>query len=321
MLKINHKLHIIKGDASFREFYRKKIKSKSSIIIFSKKEKRKNLLIYDAINKILIMNKFIAPKLIYQEYKNNFIEVKDLGKETALDVIKRKKSKFSTFEKIIDLLIKMQRIKTKKIKNFQNQLYKIPIYNNKMLFNEAKLFCDWYVPENARKNKSKINKILITKIKNLLQKLKLKNDTFVHRDFHVSNLMYFKNKLAFIDTQDAVIGNQAYDLVSLVDDVRYKTSKNFKKKIYNFYLKKNKKNINENFFLNDFEILSVLRNLKIIGIFTRLAKRDNKKLYLKLIPYTWRLIDLRCQNNDLLKDLRIFLHKYFSKKIRNKYGN
>ena len=36
----------------------------------------------------------------YQEYKNNFIEVKDLGKETALDVIKRKKSKFSTFEKI-----------------------------------------------------------------------------------------------------------------------------------------------------------------------------------------------------------------------------
>ena len=77
MLKINHKLHKIKGDASFREFYRKKIKSKSSIIIFSKKEKRKNLLIYDAINKILIMNKFIAPKLIYQEYKNNFIEVKD----------------------------------------------------------------------------------------------------------------------------------------------------------------------------------------------------------------------------------------------------
>ena len=151
MLKINHKLHKIKGDASFREFYRKKIKSKSSIIIFSKKEKRKNLLIYDAINKILIMNKFIAPKLIYQEYKNNFIEVKDLGKETALDVIKRKKSKFSTFEKIIDLLIKMQGIKTKKIKNFQNQLYKIPTYNNKMLFNEAKLFCDWYVPENVRK--------------------------------------------------------------------------------------------------------------------------------------------------------------------------
>ena len=80
-------------------FIEKKIKSKSSIIIFSKKEKRKNLLIYDAINKILIMNKFIAPKLIYQEYKNNFIEVKDLGKETALDVIKRKKVNFQLLRK------------------------------------------------------------------------------------------------------------------------------------------------------------------------------------------------------------------------------
>ena len=54
MILDKKKLLKIKGDASFREFYRKKEKSKSSIIIFSKKEKRKNLLIYDAINRILI---------------------------------------------------------------------------------------------------------------------------------------------------------------------------------------------------------------------------------------------------------------------------
>ena len=70
--------------------------------------------------------------------------------------------------------------------------------------------------------------------------MKLKNDTFVHRDFHVSNLMYFKNKLAFIDTQDAVIGNQAYDLVSLVDDVRYKTPKILKKNLQFLFKKKRK---------------------------------------------------------------------------------
>ena len=40
----------------------------------------------------------------------------------------------------------------------------------------------------------------------------------------------------------------------------------------------------KNKFKNDFEILSVLRNLKIIGIFTRLSKRDKKNKYLKLIP-------------------------------------
>ena len=76
-----------------------------------------------------------------------------------------------------------------------------------------------------------------------------------------------------IDSQDAVIGNIAYDLASLVDDVRFKTGKDLKEEIYDFYMKKNKKKINKDKFKNDFEILSVLRNLKIIGIFTRLKKR------------------------------------------------
>ena len=46
------KLKKIKGDASFREFYRNK--ENNSILVISKKEKLKNLLIYDSINKILI---------------------------------------------------------------------------------------------------------------------------------------------------------------------------------------------------------------------------------------------------------------------------
>ena len=50
------------------------------------------------------------------------------------------------------------------------------------------------------------------------------NDTFVHSDFHVSNLMIKNNKISLIDTQDAVYGNIAYDLASLIDDVRLKTS-------------------------------------------------------------------------------------------------
>ena len=108
-------------------------------------------------------------------------------------------------------------------------------------------------------------------------KLKLKDNIFVHRDFHVSNLMLVKNQIGLIDSQDALIGNKAYDLASLIDDVRLKTSNSFKEKIFNFYIKK-QKNLDIKKFKNDFEILSVLRNLKIIGIFTRLALRDRKKL-------------------------------------------
>ena len=81
----------IKGDASFRKFYRKKINNKSSIIIYSKKAKNKNLLNYDAINQLLNKNKIFAPELISENFKKNFIEVEDLGEKSVLDILKKKK--------------------------------------------------------------------------------------------------------------------------------------------------------------------------------------------------------------------------------------
>ena len=126
--------------------------------------------------------------------------------------------------------------------------------------------------------------------------------------------MLLKKKIGVIDSQDALIGNRAYDLASLIDDVRFKTSREFKQKIYNFYVKKQKK-LEIYKFKNDFEILSILRNLKIIGIFTRLAMRDGKKKYLKLIPYTWKLISMRVNDNVLFEDLKRLLKKNFKKEF------
>ena len=60
-MKISKDFKEIKGDASFRKFYRNT--KKNSIIVFANKEKNKNLLIYDSVNKILIRNNIIAPKL------------------------------------------------------------------------------------------------------------------------------------------------------------------------------------------------------------------------------------------------------------------
>ena len=313
------KLKKIKGDASFRKFYRKKIGNKKSIIVIATKEKEKNLLIYDAINSLLIKNKILAPKLYSESYKKNFIEIEDFGNDTVFNLLRKKKNnKINLYKRSVELLIKIQKIKQNKVKNFKGKNYKIPIYNNLKLFEEAKLFLDWYAKKYLSKNKNlKCNIEIKNQIKFLLSKLKLKNNIFVHRDFHVSNLIKYKKQLATIDTQDAVIGNGAYDLASLIDDVRFKSSKEFKDHIYNYYLKLNKKKFNQNVLKNDFEILSVLRNMKIIGIFTRLAVRDKKKIYLKLIPYTWRLIELRIKDNKIFDDLKKVLDFNFSKEIRN----
>ncbi len=308
------KLKKIKGDASFREFYRNR--ENKSIIVVSKKEKLKNLLIYDAINKILIKNKILAPILLSENYTNNYIEINDFGDQTLFQILKNKKNKYLIFKKIIKILNKIQSIKDKKVKNFKNKSYKVQEYKNKILFDETKLFCDWYVPKMLSKYRStQFKKKFRLEIKKLLSKLNYKNVTFVHRDFHVSNLIYYNKKIAVIDSQDALIGNRAYDLASLIDDVRLKTSNELKEKVFKFYIKTNKK-IDLKKFKKDFEILSVLRNFKIIGIFMRLAERDNKKKYLKLIPYAWEMINYRIKEQNEFNNLILLLKNNFPKYIR-----
>jgi len=316
-MKLSKDFKEIKGDASFRKFYRNT--KKNSIIVLANIEKIKNLLIYDSINKILIKNNIIAPKLLSQNYRNNYIEIQDLGNKTIYQTfIKNKKDHYFILKKVINVLNKIQKIRDKRVKNFNNKLYKIKNYNNKILFDETKLFNDWYVPKKLDKKKIYIFKDKFNKeIKLLLSKLKFKNNTFVHRDFHVSNLIInSKKQIGLIDNQDALIGNRAYDLASLIDDVRYKTSSSLKDKVYNYYLKTNK-NIHAKKFKNDFDILSVLRNLKIIGIFMRLAERDKKKKYLKLIPYAWKMIDNRMNKNKELYNLKLLLASGFPKLITN----
>ena len=65
----------LKGDASHRKFFRKKSNCGNSIVIQAKKDKFKNLLVYDAISRILNKNKVLAPKLYQENYKNNYIAV------------------------------------------------------------------------------------------------------------------------------------------------------------------------------------------------------------------------------------------------------
>jgi aminoglycoside/choline kinase family phosphotransferase len=309
----------IKGDASFRSFYRKKNNKKNSIIVYATKKKKQNLLIYAAINSLLIENKILAPKLYKENYKKNFIEIEDFGDDTVFKLLRKSGSnKINLYKKSIDLLIEIQKIKQNIIKNFKGKNYKVPVYENNKLFKEAKLFSDWYAKKYISKKKLPTVNIEINKqIKFLLSNLKIKNETLVHRDFHVSNLMRHKKQLATIDTQDALIGNRAYDLASLIDDVRFESNKKLKDSIYNYYLKLNKNKINKVILLNDFEILSVIRNMKIIGIFARLATRDKKKTYLKLIPHAWKLIELRMQNNRIFDGLKSVLDINFPKKIRN----
>ena len=299
----------LSGDASHRNFYRNK--KNNSIIVYTKNDKFKNLLIYDSINKLLNLNNINAPVLINQYYAKNYIEISDLGDEVAIK--KFRKFKLVNYKPLFKILNKLINIKQRKIKTFLNTFYEIPQYTDNLLFREAMLFSKWYLPTKMKRNTKKISNKFNLIIRQLIKKISLKKKVLVHRDFHLSNIIIFKKKTYLIDNQDAVYGSIAYDIASLIDDVRIKVSRSNREKLYSSYIS-NIKILDQKKFRNDFEIISILRNLKIIGIFTRLSKRDKKHSYLKMIPYAWKLIDERRKFNIHTNQLNLFLDKYFVNK-------
>ena len=319
---MNYKLKKISGDASFREFYRLQKGKNTSIIVQANKEKFKNLITYIVVNKILAKYKIYAPKLISNHYEHNIIEITDLGQKSFYNSIIEKKNKFKDYKDLIKIIIKLQNIKLQP--NYRLGKFKINFqhYSIKNLHKESDLFFDWYLKYCFKSSKlKKIKDVIKNELTKIYKKLYFHNNTFVHRDFHASNIMINKNKLGLIDSQDAIIGNPLYDVASLIDDVRIKLPSNLQEKLLNFYYYKSKLKKEEYKNLkNDFEILSVQRNLKILGIFVRLFKRDGKPNYLKYLPYTWSLIERRLKN-PIFKNLNLLFKKHLKIKKLKKINN
>ena len=318
LTRMNYKIKKISEDASFREFYRVKKNNKTSIIVFARKEQYKNLIVYSLVNKILNSHNILSPKLLKNYYKDNMIEITDLGDKSFYYYIKNKKNKFKDYKKLIELIIKLQMIKLKKQYYFSGKKIKFTKYSLSHLHKESDLFFDWYLKYCSKNLKlKKIKKILKKELNNIYKKLYFKNNCFTHRDFHASNIMMTKKRLSLIDSQDAIIGNPLYDVASLIDDVRIKMPKNLQNNLFKYYIQKSKFRARDQSYLkNDFDILSVQRNLKILGIFVRLYKRDKKPNYLKYLPYTWSLIERRMKNPIFSKLNILFKKHLFLKKLK-----
>ncbi len=316
---MQYKLKKIRSDASFREFFRLKKGNKTSIIVTARKERYRNLIAYSAINKFLRGKGIHTPKTISQHFSEGIMEIEDFGDNTLFHSIRKSKNIFSYYKKSVNVILKLQKIKPiNKIKIKSNRNLKFDNYNLKNLHKDSDLFLNWYLPGVLGKRKSKkFKKKIKIELNKLYKKIYFKNKFIVHRDFHVSNIMPVKSKLGIIDTQDIILGNPMYDVASLIDDVRIEIPLPIKNKIFQYYSKKSSLRKNMYFLKNDFDILSIQRNLKILGIFYRLYKRDKKPQYLKYLPYTWKLIELRMKNK-IFKNLEKILLDVVGKKLRRK---
>ena len=259
------------NDASFRNYFRIKHNNLSFIVMDAPPEKE-CCESFVKIAKILIKNDIYAPKIIHSNLEQGFLLIEDLGDDFFLDKLQNSFS-IDYYKTAIDTLIKIQSIATKSID--------IEKYDNELLINEMQLSIDWYFPKLNNKQILKLKKVFNLLAENALNS----KQVFVHKDYHSCNLMMLPNsKLGVIDFQDAIIGSNTYDLVSLLKDAYFEIKPDILIELLKYYF--NKANIAISFdkFLKQFDLMGLQRHIKILGIFKRLSIRDNKHKYLKTIP-------------------------------------
>lgn len=253
------------------------------------------------ISKWLNSKHLSSPKIYIKDLKLGFLIIEDFG-ENKYSVLckKEKKKKKFYYKQAIKLLIFLSKIK---------QPIFLQNYNLGILKDELKLYTKWELKINKNKKALKDwNKIW----DNLLNNVECKKRSIVLRDFHVDNIFFLKNrnkleKIGLIDFQDSLIGHPAYDLVSLLQDVRVFLSIEDQKGFYNYYKKYTK--INNNDFKYAYLVLGTQRLFKIIGIFKKLALKEGKSGYLKYLPRTKNLIKYNLKS-PIFSDLKLWLKKY-----------
>jgi aminoglycoside/choline kinase family phosphotransferase len=190
---------------------------------------------------------------------------------------------------------------------------KVPEYDQALLMREVKLFSDWFLPQLCDASAlALLQKEYLAIWQDLLSNAKLRKDCFVHRDYHADNLFWLPNRsgvkrVGILDFQDAVLGDPAYDIVSLLEDARRDVDEKLVTHLLSRYV--HSMRINHDDFMASYALLGAQRNCKIVGIFTRLAARDDKIHYLNYLPRVWRHLghDLK---HPMLEPLALWMKRH-----------
>ena len=166
-------------------------------------------------------------------------------------------------------------------------------YAEAELLREARLFADWYLPAAGIDEAPGYDDAWRAVWPAVVAATEAE-PVLTLRDYHADNLMLLDRPgvrgLGLLDFQDALAGHPAYDLVSLLQDARRDVSPDTAAAMLDAYLAQ-RPGIDAAAFRTAFDVLGAQRNVKILGVFTRLWKRDGKPLYLGLLPRVWGLVE------------------------------
>ena len=305
------KPRLLAADASFRRYYRL-IDGKRRAVLMDAPPPQENVRPYIAVAEMLRGHGLSTPEIYAEDREHGLLLIEDFGDDTYTRLLARGADETELYMLAIDTLIALQRAVTTPPT--------LPPYDEAVLLREAALLVEWYAPEVlGHPLSSALQEEYRALWRAALSAAAPDRPTLVLRDFHVDNLMLLEGRAGvqgcgLLDFQDALCGPVSYDLVSLLKDARRDVPAALREAMTERYLAAFPE-LDRSAFLRSAAILAAQRNAKIIGLFTRLWRRDGKPQYLDHISRVWRLLESDLQELAL-QPLASWLDRHLPRGIR-----
>ena len=297
-------LEKIEDGLSNKLIYRITEKENTKIIIdFSRdKQEFKNFLtVYEILQKINIS----IPKIYEVNQKQYKIYMQDFGKN-RFNKIYNKDNLYKLLKLAVENIIVIQN------ESNLNNLKNLKEYTFEDLKIELKEFVTYYIPNNKNSNFPTSKFYESWKSIFYSQNYNMKN--FVHKDFEFVNLFFLENceshlQCGIIDFQSAFKGFIGWDLISLLENPRINFTRDYNDKLIKYFYDNTSIIENFNTFLEQYYVLSLARQTRLLGRWRKLLSTNNDNKYLNYLKIT-KSRTIATLNNIKNYELRSIYEKY-----------
>ena len=308
-------INFLAGDASFRRYARISLNNKTFMLMDAPPEKE-DCRPFVSIDEFFDKNGVRVPHIVAKDLEQGFLLIEDFG-DVLLSTLLNGQTVDAHYEQSFKQLIQLQSI---------DGVDHFPAYTYDKLISEMTLLTDWLLP-SLQIQPTEAEQALIKRTFAILANAALAQpQVIVHRDFHSRNLMILKDETeqGVIDFQDAVIGADTYDLISITRDayVQWGPERVYTwfKVFYDLLPNSAKEGRDFEQFKQDADLMAIQRHIKILGIFVRLFERDGKSGYLKDLPRVmWYLLE-ESKPYAELQPFMNFIHAKVLPKFEDKFG-
>lgn len=302
---------MLAGDASFRRYERVTYGNSIAVLMDAHPPTVEDVRPFMAVTALLARCDVTVPTIIAADETEGFLLLEDLGDVSFTRLLKAQPAREAElYTAATDALITLRRASDA---NGAALASAVPPYDMAVYLREAALFAEWFLPQiHGIKNAHVLRTEYLAIWKRILEQCVPEQNTITHRDYHADNLFWLEGKSGYravgmIDYQDALWGDAAYDLASLLEDARRDVTPQTVAQCYAHYVHTTGED--EARFAERYAIIAAQRNAKIIGIFARLCIRDGKANYLDYLPRVWAHF-LRDISHPALASLRDFVNAH-----------